>query len=154
MCGDLGTDSDSATLATYRALAAQLLRRGAVHRLAQNMAESSEGRKRGRQPPGADLPAYMANMFQDIVALVCADAEAADMADSALLIAQSVVLARTAGVLAAQLQLGEDPLRQVIEALMDGYAHGNGGRIQVDHHHHHPEVGEHHHDHDHGRNHG
>jgi hypothetical protein len=91
----------------------------------------------------------MAGLFQTVLSQVCVDAEASASADNTLLIAQSVVLARAAGILAAQLHLSEDPLRQVIEALMDGYASENGGqqRVDLDHHHHGP--GDHDHDHDH-----
>lgn len=119
MCGSLDRDVNSATLATYRSLAARLLHRS--------------DNKPTRAAPGHDLSVYMGNLFQDILGPLCADAETADTVDSSLLIAQSVVLARTAGILAAQLQLSEDPLRQVIEALMDGYAHENGGRSSVEH---------------------
>jgi hypothetical protein len=121
MCGSLDRDVNSATLATYRSLATRLLHRS--------------DSKPTRAIPGRDLSIYMSSLFQDILGPLCADAEAAEMADSALLIAQSVVLARPAGILAAQLHLNEDPLRQVIEALVDGYAHENGGRPSAGHDH-------------------
>jgi hypothetical protein len=140
MCGDLDSEVDDKTLAAYRGLALRLLHGKTVQQAAT--------------PPGEDLPAYMALLFQDVIARACADADASDTTDAGLLLAQSVVLARAAGVLAAQLHLTEDPLRQVMEALMDGYASEKGGRQRIDHDHHHHGPGEHHdHDHDHHHHH-
>jgi hypothetical protein len=131
VCGSLDGDTDVATVASYRNLARRMLTR----------TEHSQA----RAVPTSELPAYMGNLFQDILQMLCADAEGANAVDSAFVIAQCVVLARTAGILAAQLQLTDDPLRQVIEALMDGYTVENGGRQAPAHHHHH----DHDHDHDH-----
>lgn len=137
MCGDLDDAADDTTLAAYRGLALRLLK----------------GRRIGEAaaPPEEDMPTYMARLFQDVIGRACADADAADDTDAGLLLAQSVVLARAAGVLAAQMNLTEDPLRQVMEALMDGYASEQGGRRRIDHDHHHHGPGE---DHDHSHGHG
>jgi hypothetical protein len=139
MCGDLETQDDSTTLATYRGLAARHLRGKALPHTVKVI-------------PGQDLPSYMSGLFQSVLSQVCVDATSSSLSvDNTFLIAQSVVLARAAGVLAAQLHLSEDPLRQVIEALMEGYASENGGhqQIDLDHHHHGPGG----HDHDHGHSH-
>jgi hypothetical protein len=129
MCGDLDHSEDTATLAAYRQLKARVSRAQAA-----------------RNPQSPDLAAYMSDLFNDVLSRACADAEAASSVDRDLLLAQSVVLARAAGVLAAQLPATEDPLRNVIEAVMDGYAGGQGGPTKAgldhdhdhhDHHHHH-----------------
>ena len=133
MCGDLDNEVDDATVAAYRSLALRLLRGHAPAAAAA--------------PPGEDLPAYMETLFQDTLARCCADAAASDSTDASLLLAQTVVLARAAGVLAAQLHLTEDPLRQVLDAMMQGYASEKGGRQRIDHDHHHHGPGEHHHHH-------
>ena len=129
MCGDLDQLEDSATLAAYRALAARLPRGGGIAGAA----------------PASDLASYMSGLFNDVMARACADAEAVASLDSSLLLAQSAVLARAAGILAAQMRVAEDPLRSVIEAVMDGYTSSSGARADVDHDHHH-----HGNDHDHG----
>jgi hypothetical protein len=127
MCGDLDNLEDTATLAAYRRLAAGLPRDTIASKTA----------------PVSDLPSYMSDLFNSVIARVCADAEATSSLDGSLLLAQSVVFARAAGVLAAQMSVREDPLRAVIEAVMDGYAGSQGARADVDLDHHH------HHDHDH-----
>ena len=48
---------------------------------------------------------------------------------------QPLVFARLAGLLAAHLSIGEDPLRKTMEALMHGYAEGDD--IEPDHGHDH-----------------
>jgi len=118
MCGDLDHQDDAATLAAYRRLAAGL---------------SGNGATAANAP---DLASYMTGLFNDVVARVCADAEAVPSLDSGLLLAQSVVLARAAGVLAAQVPIAEDPLRAAIEAMMDGYGGSRGADVDLDHHHH------------------
>src|SRR5262249_59354732 len=125
---------DTSTLAAYRRLKARISR-------AQTP----------RDPQSPNLAAYMSDLFNDVLSRACADAEAASSVDRDLLLAQSVVLARAAGVLAGQLPVTEDPLRNVIEAMMDGYAGAQGDRTEAgvadssdhthDHHqtpHHHP----------------
>jgi hypothetical protein len=128
MCGDLDNLEDTPTLAAYRRLAAGLPHDASLPKAAA---------------PASDLPSYMSGLFNSVIARACADAEAASSLDSSLLLAQSVVLARAAGMLAAQMSVREDPLRSVIEAVMDGYAGSQGARadVDLDHHHHH------HHDH-------
>jgi hypothetical protein len=138
MCGDLDNDADDTTLAAYRGLALRLLK----GRPAQAAGVA----------PEEEMPAYMSRLFQDVIARACADAGASDTTDAGLMVAQAVVLARAAGVLAAQLNLTEDPLRQVMEALMDGYASEQGGRRRIDHDHH--DHGHHHHGHEHDHEHG
>jgi hypothetical protein len=130
MCGDLDNLEDTPTLAAYRRLAAGLPRGTIISKA---------------DAPTSDLPSYMSGLFNTVIARACADAEAASSLDSGLLLAQSVVLARAAGVLAAQMSVREDPLRAVIEAVMDGYAGSQGARadVDLDHHHHHDG----HHDH-------
>jgi hypothetical protein len=130
MCGDLDQLEDTATLAAYRRLAATHLR--------------NHGAATAAGAPAADLATYMSALFNDTLARACADAEAVPSLDSSLLLAQSVVFARAAGLLAAQMPVAEDPLRAVIEAVMDGYAGAQGPRAAAgaDHHHSHD-----HHDH-------
>jgi len=125
MCGDLDNLEDTATLAAYRRLAAGLPR--------DTVASDSA--------PISDLPSYMSGLFNAVLARVCADAEGASSLDGSLLLAQSVVLARAAGVLAAQISVREDPLRAVIEAVMDGYSGSQSARADIDpdHYHHHGE---------------
>jgi hypothetical protein len=131
MCGDLDNAEDTATLAAYRRLAAALPKDAAV----------------SRTRPASDVAGYMSGLFNDIIARACTDAETAPSLDNSLLMAQSVVFARAAGVLAAQMNVREDPLRLVIEALMDGYTSSQGARVDadLDHHDHH----DHHHHHGH-----
>jgi hypothetical protein len=131
MCGDLDSAEDTATLAAYRRLAATL----------------PKGIATARTQPASDVAAYMSGLFNDIVARACADAEAASSLDNSLLLAQSVVLARAAGVLAAQMSVREDPLRSVVEALMDGYTSSQGARVDADLGHHHHDLHHGHHDH-------
>ena len=131
MCGDLDNETDDATLAAYRGLALRLLHGRPLPAAAM--------------PAGEDAPAYMKRLFADVLARACADAEGSDRTDVGLLLAQAVVLARAAGVLAAQLPLTEDPLRHAMEALMDGYGAEHGARRRVDHDHHHHGNGHHHH---------
>jgi hypothetical protein len=132
MCGDLDNSEDTATLAAYRRLAAGLPRGAIVAKAAA---------------PTSDLPSYMSGLFNTVIGGACADAEAARSVDGSLLLAQAVVLARAAGVLAAQMSVREDPLRAVIEAVMDGYAGSQGARADVDLDHHHHHAGDHDHIH-------
>ena len=116
MCGDLDHAEDTATLAAYRKLAAGL----------------SNNRATATAASAPDLATYMSGLFNDVLARACADAEAVPSLDSSLLLGQSVVLARAAGILAAQMRATEDPLRAVIEAMMDGYSGSHGPRSEVD----------------------
>lgn len=121
MCGDLDHSEDTATLAAYR-------------RVKERISRNAQA---ARNPQSPNLAAYMSGLFNDVLLRACADAEAAPSVDRDLLLAQSVVLARAAGVLAAQLPVTEDPLRNVIEAMMDGYTGAQGGRTETGHHHDH-----------------
>ena len=76
----------------------------------------------GQAPAGKDTAAYMENLFCDSLRRGLRDSAAAgDGHRYECLAAQPVVFARLAGFLAGHLALGEDPLRKVMEALMDGY---------------------------------
>lgn len=133
MCGDLEPE-DTASLATYRRIAAGL----------------RQPLPAPDAPPDADIATYMATMFDRILAHACADAESAAGSAGDLLFAQSMVLARAAGRLAREIDLHEDPLKNLIEALMDGYAGAGaarGGQHHLDHHHDHPHGEGHHHHH-------
>jgi hypothetical protein len=96
--------------------------------------------------PPDDPIAYMDKLFSDALSRCARDGEEAG-ADSRYrrLASQPLVFARLAGLLAGHLGLDQDPLRKVIEALMQGYAEA----AQADHGHDH----DHDHDHDHGHHH-
>jgi hypothetical protein len=90
-----------------------------------------------------DLPAYMDGLFQALLGLCVKESgEAATAYRLRLLAAQSVVLARLAGLVAARLPAGQDALRDAIEALMDGYAERD--RPVSDHDHQHDDDHTHH----------
>ena len=91
-----------------------------------------------------DPIAYMDKLFSDALSRCVRDGEEADPDKRYLRIAsQPLVFARLAGLLAGHLALDQDPLRRIIEALMQGYA--EAARVDHDHGHEH----DHGHDHDH-----
>src|SRR5258708_1445036 len=87
-----------------------------------------------------DPVAYMDKLFSDGLSRCARDGEEAG-ADARYprLASQPLVFARLAGLLAGHLGLDQDPLRKVIEALMQGYA--DTARAEHDHDH---EHGHHH----------
>jgi hypothetical protein len=92
-----------------------------------------------KEPPPAEhnIAAYMEKLFCDTLSRSLRDSEAADRHRYERLAAQPVVFARLAGFLAGHLALGEDPLRKVMEALMDGYGEAEAmDREFADGHHH------------------
>jgi hypothetical protein len=93
-----------------------------------------------------DPAAYMDKLFADALGRCARDGTEAG-ADKAYLrlTSQPLVFARLAGLLAGHLALDQDPLRKVIEALMQGYA--ETARADHDHDHGHDD------DHDHGHHH-
>jgi hypothetical protein len=95
-----------------------------------------------------DRVAYMEKLFSDALSRSARDGEEAG-ADKRYvrLTGQALVFARLAGLLAGHLGLEQDPLRKVIEALMQGYAEAEAAQAKHDHDH------DHHHDHDHGHGH-
>jgi hypothetical protein len=97
----------------------------------------------------ADDPiAYMDKLFSDALSRCARDGEEARADARYLRLAhQPLVFARLAGLLAGHLGLDQDPLRKVIEALMQGYAEA----AQADHDHDHDHG--HDHDHEHGHHH-
>jgi hypothetical protein len=96
--------------------------------------------------PPDDLLAYMDKLFADALSRCVRDGEEAGADKRYLrLTTQPLVFARLAGLLAGHLALDQDPLRKVIEALMQGYAEA----AQADHEHDH----DHDHDHEHGHHH-
>jgi hypothetical protein len=91
-----------------------------------------------------DPDAYMDKLFSDALSRCVRDGEEAGADKRYLRLAnQPLVFARLAGLLAGHLALDQDPLRKVIEALMQGYAEAT----QADHDH------DHSHDHEHGHHH-
>jgi hypothetical protein len=103
-----------------------------------------EERPQAKADASADPYAYMDKLFADALARCVRDGEA-EGADARYrrLALQPLVFARLAGLLAGHLAREDDPLRQIIEALMRGYA--EAGPAQADH--------DHDHDHDHGHDH-
>jgi hypothetical protein len=100
------------------------------------------------EPPSVsaspDPIAYMDKLFSDALSRCVRDGEEAGTDKRYLRLAnQPLVFARLAGLLAGHLALEQDPLRKVIEALMQGYAEA----AQADHDH------DHGHDHEHGHHH-
>jgi hypothetical protein len=93
-----------------------------------------------------DPLAYMDKLFSDALSRCVRDGEEAGVEQRYLRLAtQPLVLARLAGLLAGHLALDQDPLRKVIEALMEGYA--DAARAEHEHDH------DHGHDHEHGHHH-
>jgi hypothetical protein len=99
--------------------------------------------------PGDPL-AYMDKLFSDALSRCVRDGEEAGADKRYLRLAiQPLVFARLAGLIAGHLALDQDPLRKVIEALMQGYAEAAQAGHQHDHRHDH----DHDHDHEHGHQH-
>jgi hypothetical protein len=93
-----------------------------------------------------DPVAYMDKLFSDALSRCTRDGEEAGADKRYLRLAsQPLVFARLAGLIAGHLALDQDPLRKVIEALMQGYAEA----AQAGHEHEH----DHEHDHEHGHHH-
>jgi hypothetical protein len=91
----------------------------------------------------ADPLAYMDKLFSDALSRCVRDGDEADADKRYLRLAnQPLVFARLAGLLAGHLALDQDPLRKVIESLMQGYAEAAQADRERDH------------DHDHGHDHG
>jgi hypothetical protein len=91
-----------------------------------------------------DPIAYMDKLFSDALSRCVRDGEEAGADKRYLRLAiQPLVFARLAGLIAGHLALDQDPLRKVIEALMQGYAEA----AQAGHAH------DHDHDHEHGHHH-
>jgi hypothetical protein len=91
-----------------------------------------------------DPLAYMDKLFSDALSRCARDGEEAAADKRYLRLAnQPLVFARLAGLLAGHLALDRDPLRKVIEALMQGYAEaaqadrGHGRDHDHEHGHHH-----------------
>jgi hypothetical protein len=96
--------------------------------------------------PPDDPLIYMDKLFSDALSRCVRDGEEAGVEQRYLRLAtQPLVFARLAGLLAGHLALDQDPLRKVIEALMEGYA--DAARAEHDHDH------DHGHDHEHGHHH-
>ncbi len=101
----------------------------------------------GSQAAAPDDPlAYMDKLFSDALGRCVRDGTAAG-ADKAYrrLSSQPLVFARLAGLIAGHLALDQDPLRKVVEALMQGYAEA----ARTDHDHGHGHDHDHTHDHHH-----
>ena len=93
-----------------------------------------------------DPLAYMDKLFADALSRCVRDGEEAGVEQRYLRLAtQPLVFARLAGLLAGHLALDQDPLRKVIEALMEGYADA----ARADHEHDHDHGHDHDHEHDH-----
>jgi hypothetical protein len=99
--------------------------------------------------PDDPLP-YMEKLFSDALSRCVRDDEEAGADKRYLRLAnQPLVLARLAGLIAGHLALDQDPLRNVIEALMQGYREA----AQANHDHDHEHDHDHDPDHDHGHHH-
>jgi hypothetical protein len=95
-----------------------------------------------------DAIAYMDKLFSDALSRCVRDGEEAGADQRYLRLAnQPLVFARLAGLIAGHLALDQDPLRKVIEALMQGYREAAQADHDYDHDHGHD------HDHDHGHHH-
>ncbi len=97
------------------------------------------------QAAAGDPLAYMEKLFSDALSRSARDGEEAGADQRYVrLTGQALVFARLAGLLAGHLGLDQDPLRKVIEALMQGYSEAEAADAEHDHGH----------DHDHGHGHG
>jgi hypothetical protein len=135
MCGDVDEEAGE--------LEEQLYARFLAH--ARALLEP-QGPSKAASPD--DPVAYMDKLFADALSRCVRDGEEAGSDKRYLRLAnQPLVFARLAGLLAGHLALDQDPLRKVIEALMQGYAEA----AQADHHHDHDH--DHDHDHEHGHHH-
>ena len=132
MCGDLEEDQGGGEAAYAAFLRAA---HAAIHDAVEHRG-GGRARLNGGEPSDGDLHAYMDGLFADVLRACVGDGGRVDEAHRyRVLAAQAVVLARLAGFLAGRLDLGQDPLRSAIEALMAGYAAGDG-HDHHDHHHH------------------
>jgi len=103
-----------------------------------------ERQDHSKAPSPDDPVAYLDKLFSDALSRCVRDGEEAGADKRYLRLAtQPLVFARLAGLIAGHLALDQDPLRKVIEALMQGYAEA----AQADHGHAHD------HDHEHGHHH-
>jgi hypothetical protein len=137
MCGDVDEDAGELAQLLYAGFLAH------ARTLLQPQAHAA-----GTSPD--DPLAYMDKLFSDALSRCTRDAEEAAADKRQLrLTSQALVLARLAGLLAGHQGLEQDPLRKVIEALMQGYAEAEAAQADHDHGHGH----DHDHDHDHGHHH-
>jgi len=135
MCGDLEEDGPGdlhdALYARFLANARAVIEKG------------------GDQPGEAgDIVANAEKLFVDALSRAVKDAQNAGDGKSYEALAMTpMVFARLAGFLAGHLSLHEDPLRNVMEALMHGYAEAGEMEPAHDHHHDHHHGHGHHHSH-------
>jgi hypothetical protein len=133
MCGDLDEDGgelEELLYARFLAHARALL--------------EPDGHYKAASPD--DPIAYMDKLFSDALSRCVRDGEEAGADKRCLRLAsQPLVFARLAGLIAGHLALDQDPLRKVIEALMQGYAEAEATQSTHDH--------DHDHEHDHGHHH-
>ena len=100
--------------------------------------------------PPDDPIAYMDKLFSDALSRCARDAEEAGADGRYLRLAsQPLVFARLTGLLAGHLARDQDPLRKIIETLMQGYAEA----AQANHDHDRDHDHDHEHDHEHGHHH-
>jgi hypothetical protein len=135
MCGDVDEEANELEELLYARFLAH----------ARALLES-QGHAKADSPD--DPVAYMEKLFSDALSRCVRDGDEAG-ADKRYvrLFSQPLVFARLAGLLAGHLALDQDPLRKVIEALMQGYAEAQA--TPADHEHDH----DHDHDHDHSHPH-
>ena len=133
MCGDLDEEEDPRALED--ALHSRFLRHAQALLTRQG---------RAWQEAPADLDHYVEKLFADALSRCNRDnVEAEEGRRYERLAVQPLVFARLAGFLAAHLSRSEDPLRQVIEALMLGYREAEA--MDHGHDHEHDHVHDHHH---------
>ncbi|MGH7108536.1 MAG: hypothetical protein ACREFT_18740 [Acetobacteraceae bacterium] len=125
MCGDLEEqDTESERLYAAFLQAAHV----AIHEAIDHRGGSRGRLEEQRRDPACRLSdetlhGYMDGLFGDILTACVKDGRLTGESDRyRVLASQSIVLARLAGFLASQLDLREDPLASVIEALMAGYS--------------------------------
>jgi hypothetical protein len=137
MCGDVDEDAGEVEALLYARFLAH----------ARVLLEPHGVSKADAKVPSPDDPiAAMDKLFTDALSRCVRDGEEAGADQRYLRLSnQPLVFARLAGLLAGHLALDQDPLRKVIEALMQGYA--EAARADHDHGHGHG------HDHDHGHHH-
>jgi hypothetical protein len=125
MCGDL-EEQDTEAERLYAAFLQAA--HAAIHEAVDHRGGSRRRLEEARRDPTGRLPdeslhGYMDGLFADILTACIKDGRLAGGADQyRVLASQSIVRARLAGLLASRLDLREDPLASVIEALMAGYA--------------------------------
>jgi len=105
-----------------------------------------QGHSTADTKPPDDPITYMDKLFSDALSRCVRDGEEAGADKNYLRLAsQPLVFARLAGLPAGHLALDQDPLRQVIEALMQGYAEAARTDHDHDHDHGHDDGHDHHH---------